>query len=223
MNPRYVRNIPALSEPQCQLLHQKRALVVGCGGLGGHLIDQLARLGIGHLRIVDGDRLEPTNLNRQILAEVPLLGLSKAKAAAAKVLRINPDVQLDVIDEFLTIDNAASLVSGCNVVLDGLDNIPSRKLLAKAAQEAKIPYVYGAVQGWVAQAALFLPEESFLESLYPENCRMEDSSVLSFTPALCAAMQSALCTKFLVGQPVETGVLYYCDLQSMEYMTIPLK
>lgn len=223
MNPRYVRNIPALTEAECRLLQEKRVLIVGCGGLGGHLADQLARLGVGYLRIADGDTLEPTNLNRQILAEVPLLGLSKARAAAAKILRVNPEVQLDVIDTFLTADNALSLVSGCDVVLDGLDNIPSRRLLAKAAKKAGIPYVYGAVQGWVAQAAVSLPGDGLLDALYPQDCPAMDNSVLSFTPALCAAMQAALCTKLLVGRPVESGVLHYCDLLSQEFMTIPLK
>lgn len=223
MNPRYVRNIPALTEAECRLLQEKRVLIVGCGGLGGHLADQLARLGVGYLRIADGDTLEPTNLNRQILAEVPLLGLSKARAAAAKILRVNPEVQLDVIDTFLTADNAPSLVSGCDVVLDGLDNIPSRRLLAKAAEKSGIPYVYGAVQGWVAQAAVSLPGDGLLDALYPQDSPAMDNSVLSFTAALCAAMQAALCTKLLVGRPVESSVLYYCDLLSQEFMTIPLK
>lgn len=223
MNPRYVRNIPALTEAECRLLQEKRVLIVGCGGLGGHLADQLARLGVGYLRIADGDTLEPTNLNRQILAEVPLLGLNKARAAAAKILRVNPEVQLDVIDTFLTADNAPSLVNGCDVVLDGLDSIPSRRLLAKAAEKAGIPYVYGAVQGWVAQAAVSLPGDGLLDALYPQDSPAMDNSVLSFTPALCAAMQAALCTKLLVGRPVESGVLYYCDLLSQEFMTIPLK
>ena len=63
MDPRYARNVPALSEAECELLRRKRVLVVGCGGLGGHLIDMLARIGIGSLRVVDGDAFEPSNLN----------------------------------------------------------------------------------------------------------------------------------------------------------------
>ena len=66
MDPRYARNVPALSEAECELLRRKRVLVVGCGGLGGHLIDMLARIGIGSLRVVDGDAFEPSNLNRQL-------------------------------------------------------------------------------------------------------------------------------------------------------------
>ena len=79
MEPRYARNIPALTEEECALLRQKRVLVVGCGGLGGHIIDQLCRIGVGIIRAVDGDVFEPTNLNRQLLSDVLRLGISKAK------------------------------------------------------------------------------------------------------------------------------------------------
>lgn len=92
MDPRYVRNVPALSEAECELLRRKRVLVVGCGGLGGHLIDMLARIGIGSLRVVDGDAFEPSNLNRQLLSEVSLLGVGKAQTAAERVRRVNPNV-----------------------------------------------------------------------------------------------------------------------------------
>ena len=88
MEPRYERNLPALTEEACQILRKKRVLVVGCGGLGGHLIDMLARIGIGAMRVVDGDVFEPSNLNRQLLSEVPLLGISKARAAADRVARV---------------------------------------------------------------------------------------------------------------------------------------
>ena len=70
MQPRYARNIPALTAAECEILKQKRVLVVGCGGLGGHIIDQLTRIGIGAVRVVDGDVFEETNLNRQLLSEV---------------------------------------------------------------------------------------------------------------------------------------------------------
>ena len=102
MDPRYARNVPALSEAECELLRRKRVLVVGCGGLGGHLIDMLARIGIGSLRVVDGDAFEPSNLNRQLLSEVSLLGVGKAQTAAERVRRVNPNVAVHAVGEFLT-------------------------------------------------------------------------------------------------------------------------
>lgn len=222
MELRYARNIPALTEAECNLLRKKRVLVVGCGGLGGHIIDQLARIGVGSLRVVDGDVFEPSNLNRQLLSRIPLLGVSKARAAAEHVARVNPDVQVEAVEDFMTRRKVHSLIEGCDVVMDALDNIPSRRLLAAACEESGIPYVYGAIQGWVAQAAVSMPGDRLIDLLYPEEIEIRDKSVLSFTPALCASMQTALCVKLLVGRNVENGKIYYFDLLNQEFETIPM-
>ncbi len=221
MDGRYVRNLPALTEKECTILREKRILVVGCGGLGGHIVDQLARIGIGSLRVVDGDVFEESNLNRQLLSSVPLLGISKARAAAEHIARVNPEIAVEAVEAFLTEENAAELLDDCDMVLDALDNIPSRKILAAACSEAGVPYVYGAIQGWVAQAAISTPGDQLIEALYPEEIEISDKSVLSFTPALCASLQTSLCVKYLVGRPVETGTVYYFDLLNLEYETIP--
>lgn len=222
MDPRYARNIPALTETECLALRNKRVLIVGCGGLGGHLIDLLARIGVGHLRMVDGDVFEPSNLNRQLLSSVPLLGVSKAKAAADHVARVNPDVTVEALEAYLTEANVSLLLADCDAVLDALDNIPSRKLLAAACEEAGIPYIYGAIQSWVAQAAISMPGDHLISTLYPEGIRITDKSVLSFTPALCASMQAALCVKLLLGKNVETGRIFYFDLLNQEFETIDM-
>ena len=197
-------------------------LVVGCGGLGGHIIDQLVRIGVGSLRVVDGDVFEESNLNRQLLSQVPLLGISKAKAAAEHIQRVNPDVTVEAVEEFMTEDNVQRLIGDCDIVLDALDNIPSRRILAAACETAGIPYVYGAIQGWVAQAGISMPGDGLIKKLFPEDVVIRDKSVLSFTPALCASMQAGLCVKLLCGRPVESGKLYYFDLQDMEFETIPM-
>lgn len=222
MQVRYERNIPALSEQECSLLQQKKVLVAGCGGLGGHIIELLARIGVGGIICVDGDTFDESNLNRQLLSETALLGTSKAEAAKARIARINPDVQVKIVSSFITEENAAELISGCDAVIDALDSIPARRMLAKVCSDAGVPYVYGAIRGWVAQAAISMPGDGLIERLYPENVTTSDKSVLSFTPALCASMQAALCTKLLCGRPVEGGKLYYFDLQDMEFETIPM-
>ena len=222
MDGRYARNIPALTNAECEALRQKRILVVGCGGLGGHIIDQLARIGVGFLRVVDGDVFEASNLNRQLLSCVPLLGVSKAKAAADHIARINPDVAVEAAEAFLSESNAESLLENCDIVMDALDNIPSRRILAAACKKANIPYIYGAIQGWVAQAAISMPGDHLIDTLYPEEIEITDKSVLSFTPALCASMQTALCVKWLLGRSVETGTIYYFDLLNQEFETIPM-
>ena len=222
MEPRYERNIPALTEAECLSLGKKKVLVVGCGGLGGHIIDQLARIGVGFLRVADGDVFEASNLNRQLLSSVPLLGVNKARAAADHIARVNPEVTVEAVEEFLTEVNASALIDGCDAVLDALDNVPSRRLLASSCEKAGIPYIYGAIQGWVAQAAISLPGDDLIGKLFPEEVEIRDKSVLSFTPALCASMQVALCVKLLTGRPVKTGTVYYFDLLNQEFETIPM-
>ena len=222
MEDRYLRNIPALSEEECNLLCHKRVLVVGCGGLGGNLISILLRIGVGNLRIVDGDVFEATNLNRQLFSSVPNLGRNKAKAAAQIAGSINPDVNVDVIDAFFTEENADALLQDCDIAIDALDNIPGRRLLAATCEKAGLPLVYGAISGWVAQAALSLPGDKLIETLYPEDTVVRDKSVLSFTPALCASMQASLCIKYLTGRPVSSGTIYYFDLLNQEFETIPM-
>ena len=222
MKARYERNVPALTEAECEALRRKRVLVVGCGGLGGHLIEMLARIGIGALRVVDGDVFEPSNLNRQLLSEVPTLGLSKAKAAATRINRVNPEVEVEAVTENMTEVNVHELLQGCDAVLDGLDNIESRRVLASACTRAGIPYIYGAVNGWVAQAAISMPGDHLVDILYPKDVVIKNKSVLSFTPALCASVQVSLCVKLLVGRAVETGTVCYFDLLNQEFETIPM-
>ena len=222
MEDRYLRNIPALSQEECDLLRHKRVLVVGCGGLGGNLISILLRIGVGNLRIVDGDVFEATNLNRQLFSSIPALGHNKARIANQRASNINPDVQVDVVEEFLTEENAEALLQDCDIALDALDNIPGRRLLAAACEKAGIPMVYGAISGWVAQAALSLPGDKLIETLYPEDTVVRDKSVLSFTPALCASVQASLCIKYLTGRPVDSGKIYYFDLLNQEFETISM-
>lgn len=223
MNNRYLRNIPALSEAECTLLHSKTVAVIGCGGLGGYLIEYLARIGVGCIRCVDGDVFEESNLNRQLLSTASGIGRSKAEAAAARIREINPDVQAESHHVFLDSSNAGRLIRGCDGVLDALDNIESRRILAEACDAEGIPYVYGAISGWVAQAAISMPGDRLMERLYPEDAQFRDKSALSFTPALCAAMQACLCVKLLTGRPVESGKLHYVDLLWEEYEKIPVK
>lgn len=222
MEERYLRNIPALTEAEQLLLRRKRVLIAGCGGIGGHLVDLLLRVGVGHIRVVDGDVFEASNLNRQLLSGLPQLGQSKAQAAEYHGVRVNPDVVVEAHGVYMTEDNANALVDGCDVVLDALDNIESRRILSAACGRAGIPYIFGAVCGWTAQAAISMPGDHLINILYPEDVVRKDKSVLSFTPALCASLQASLCVKLLAGRPVDTGKLYHFDLLEMEFETFPL-
>ena len=216
MEERYIRNLGALTEEECAVLRGKTVFVAGCGGLGGYLIEMLLRLGVGEIRAADGDVFEASNLNRQLLSSPSTLGSGKAAAAAARAREINPEVRFAAVSDFVTEENAAELVKGCDAVLDALDNIAARRLLAAACAEAGVPLIHGAICGWTAQAAVVMPGDDLIGRIYPEGSRLSSKASLSFTPPFCAAMQMALCTRILTGRPVETGRLYMADLLDME-------
>ena len=220
MEERYIRNLGALTEAECALLREKTVLVAGCGGLGGYLIEMLLRLGVGEIRAADGDRFEASNLNRQLLSAPGVLGRSKAEVAAERAASVNPDVRFVAVPEFVTEANVDELVRGCDAVLDALDNIPSRQLLAKACAEAQIPMIHGAICGWTAQAAIVLPGDGMLDWVYPEGAALKSKASLSFTPPFCAALQTALCVRLLTGREVEAGNLYVADLLDMEMASL---
>lgn len=220
MEERYIRNLGALSEAECAMLRAKTVLVAGCGGLGGYLIEMLLRLGVGEIRAADGDRFEASNLNRQLLSAPGLLGREKAEVAAERAAAVNPDVRFVAVPEFVTEKNVGQLVRGCDAVLDALDNIASRRMLAQACSAAGVPLIHGAICGWSAQAAVVLPGDDLIEQIYPEGAALKSKASLSFTPPFCAALQTALCARLLTGREVETGRLYVADLLDMELYSL---
>lgn len=222
MHRRYLRNIPALSEEECLRLHDKRVLVAGCGGLGGYITEMLARVGVGMIRVVDGDCFEATNLNRQLLSTPSVLGKSKAETAANRIAAINPDVDVESHFAFLDESNASGLISGCDLVMDALDNIESRRILARHCEALAVPFVFGAISGWLAQCALSMPGDKLIEKLYPQGVEIKDKSALSFTPALCAAMQCSFAVRWLCGRKVEASSLKCFDLLDMEFESIDM-
>ena len=222
MRPRHIRNLPAISEADCAALAEKSVAIIGCGGLGGYLAELAARVGIGHITLVDGDCFEESNLNRQLYSSPAVLGRSKAEAAAERLRSLDPEISVRVVNAFLDDSNALDTVSGCDAVLDALDNIAARRSLAKACQAAGVPLVHGAIAGWTAQAAVSMPGDGLLDILYPDGTVLKDKSALSFTPAFCAAVQLSLCVRLLTGKGVESGRLWCFDLFSLELEQIDL-
>ncbi len=223
MEQRYIRSVGAITEAECALLKRKRIFVAGCGGLGGHIIDMLLRIGVGEICCADGDVFESSNLNRQLLSTEDNLGLSKAAAAEIHAGCVNSSVVFHAYSGFITEENAGELIKGCDAVMDALDTVSSRRILKSACDRLQIPYIYGAVQGWTAQAALSLPGDGLFNMLYPrEDVAITDKSILSFTPALCASLQTALCVKLLCGREVFPGRIYYFDLEEPDYEVLNL-
>lgn len=204
LSERYIRNEQMLSAEENKRLREFSIAVVGCGGLGGHIIEMLARLGVGRLTLIDGDVFEPSNLNRQLLATPENLGQSKAKEAEKRVLLINPEVQVLSRQTRLEAHNAEELLKGHDLICDALDNIPTRLIIEGIAAKLQIPVVFGAIAGWYAQIGSVMPGDRLLEKLYMKSEVEQGLEVYlgnpSFTPALAASLQVAEAVKILLGK-----------------------
>ena len=205
---RYIRNQNMLSAEENQRLRSFRVAVVGCGGLGGHILEMLARLGIGSLTAIDADVFEVSNLNRQLLSRPSNIGKPKALEAKKHLGEINPDVRVQAFHERLTAQNAVKLLGGHDLVCDALDNISSRRVVQRAAEMLNIPMVYGAIAGWYAQVGTIFPGDRLLDRIYEDRSVDKGAETElgnpSFTPALAASLQVAECLKVLLHKP---GVL----------------
>lgn len=163
---RYLRNLGIIGiEGQLKLL-RSTAAVAGAGGLGGTIIELLARCGIGHLIIIDNGRFVENNLNRQVLATEECLGKFKAKIAAARVEAINSAVTVTTYNRAITAQNVVRMIKGADVVLDGLDNLPIRLAVADACNKLGIPFVHGAIAGFSGQVMTIMPGDKGLNALY---------------------------------------------------------
>lgn len=215
-----------LSQKENLHLRTLRVAVVGCGGLGGYIIEMLARLGIGYLTVIDGDVFEPSNLNRQILSKPENIGEPKAREAKLRVKEINPEITTVAVYEFLSDDNAKEFLNGHDLIMDALDNIESRRIIEKAAEKLNTPLIFGAIAGWYAQVCTIMPGDRVLERLYPEG--MEKGAEThygnpSFTPALAASIQVAEAIKVLLnkGSLLRNKVLSI-NLLNHEYQVVEL-
>ncbi|HZV81801.1 MAG TPA: HesA/MoeB/ThiF family protein [Geobacteraceae bacterium] len=219
---RYQRNRQTIhAEGQLRLFRSKVA-VVGCGGLGGYIIEQLARLGVGSLVVVDPDVFEEHNLNRQLLSSLDGLGKSKVAAAVARVGGINPAVTVTPYDVAFSAANGAELFDGVQLVVDALDSIPVRLELADVCRRLELPLVHGAIGGWYGHVATQFPGEKCIESIYrnwASGKGMEQQlGNPSFTPAVVASMQVAEACKLLLGETqLLRGRILSVDLLSMEF------
>lgn len=200
---RYSRNVAALTEEECARLAAKHVAVVGCGGLGGLVIESLARIGVGYLRVIDGDVFEESNLNRQLLCTEDAIGREKALVAVERVRAVNGEVEAEPIVAYLSESNAIQLLSGTDCVVDCLDNLEARFWMAHACQNLGIPVVYGAIAGWFGQACTVYPGDPSFVSIYGEpfgESQHKKLGNLPFTAYSISAIQAAEAVKVILGR-----------------------
>lgn len=222
---RYQRNRSMFTLADQFLLFQSQIVVVGCGGLGGYVIEELTRLGIGRIIAIDPDIFEECNLNRQLFSSPNNLGKPKVAAALARVNEINPTVTLIPIHESFGSSNGREIISGATVVVDALDNIATRLDLAEICTELKIPLVYGAIGGWFGQVTTQLPGDTAVQDIYRNWVAgkgiEQELGNPSFTPAIVASLQVAEVCKLVLGKgELLRNRKLYIDLLDMEIQEI---
>ena len=199
---RYDRQImiPGIGEIGQEKLKKARVVIAGSGGLGSPISFYLTAAGVGTLRIIDNDRVELSNLNRQILHWDKDIGKAKATSAREKLTQLNKNVMIETIDTIIDETNVSKLVAGFDVIVDAMDNMPTRYLLNKAAIEHRIPFVHGAVSGLEGRAMTIIPGKSAcIRCLYHATPPKKKFPVLGTTPAIIGTIQATEVVKYLTG------------------------
>ena len=234
---RYSRHLrlPEVGVPGQRKLESSRVLMIGAGGLGSPACFYLAAAGVGHLRIVDDDVVDRSNLQRQILHTEASIGALKVASAQAALSALNPRTQLQAVPERVTSDNIERLLEDVDVVLDGSDNFPARYLLNDACVKLAKPLVYGAVQRFEGQVSVFdagrqRGQAPCYRCLFPEppapgfapNC--SEAGVLGVLPGVIGLLQATEVIKLLlgIGEPLRGRLLHF-DALAMRFRELRLR
>lgn len=186
---RYQRNIGSLGAAGQKALLEKKVIVVGLGGLGGYVLEELARAGLGQIVGVDPDIFDETNLNRQLLAELGNLGKSKVPEAKKRLQKINKAVEFTgFADPFDKLPEQTW--SEADLVFDCLDNIEDRLKLADNCSLANVPLVHGAIGGWYGEVGIVWPGTGTLAKMY--GSRRKGIEQYLGTPPFTAAITASL-------------------------------
>ncbi|MES2860333.1 MAG: HesA/MoeB/ThiF family protein [Pseudomonadota bacterium] len=218
---RYARHLvlAEIGGPGQQKLADATVAIVGAGGVGGPAALYLAAAGVGTLRLIDGDVVSLSNLQRQIAFDTADIGRSKIEAASDRLGAINPHVRVEGLDHPLIPENAAELLAGADVVLDGTDSFATRHAVNAACVAAGIPLVSGALGRWSGQVGVFLGRPCY-RCLVPDIPTDEETcarvGVVGALAGVVGAMAALETIKLITGagQPLTARLLLYDGLSA---------
>jgi len=224
---RYDRQIMirGLGEDGQEKLKRAKVIIAGSGGLGSPAAIYIAAAGVGTIRIVDYDRVELSNLNRQVLHWNNDIGRSKVDSASEKLSQLNQSVKIEAVEETINEANISQLVAGFDVIVDGMDNLPTRYLLNKAAIENHITFIHGAVYGLEGRAMTIIPgKTACLRCVYRGLIPHEKFPVIGVTPAVIGCIQATEVIKYIVGiGKLLTNSLLVYDGLNMKFAELVVK
>lgn len=224
---RYARQLllPGWGEEGQARLRAATVLIAGAGGLGSPVAFALAQAGVGTLRICDFDTPDLSNLNRQFLHDESRLGLNKAESARQTLARVNPHVRVEAVATRIDEATAERLLAGTHLVLDCLDNYPTRFVLNAAARRCGIPLVHGSIWGFEGRVTFLQPPETpCLACIFPAAPPAQTFPVVGTTPGATGMLQAAEALKYLVGVgDLLKGRLLCCDFQDMRFLEVRVR
>ena len=205
--------IPGFGRTGQSKLKVAHVVVAGLGGLGSPASIYLAAAGIGHITIIDAQRVELSNLNRHVLHWESDIGQPKVKSATEKLTAMNSNIKVDGVFRQITSENVGQLIKGADVVVDGLDNYSTRYLLNEACVQNNIPLIHGAVEGLVGQVMTILPGKGpCLKCAVPkEPPKKSLFPVLGATPGVIGCLQAMEAIKLItgIGKPLVGRMLIF--------------
>ena len=223
---RYLRNTAAYSLAEQARLLRSRAAMVGLGGLGGHVLEILARTGVGHICAADGDEFQPSNLNRQLLCTRRSINGYKCAAAAARVQLVNPAVDFEPVAAYLDEALMGRFLVGADLAVDALGGLSDRPALLRQAAQAGIPLVTAAVAGQAGYVATVLPGATGPADIFgTADSTAAETSLGTPAPAVAtaAALMSAEALNILCGRgPRLAGAMLVFDLGAMSFERVVL-
>jgi len=207
--------LPELGEAGQQKLLTARVLVIGAGGLGSALIPYLTAAGVGTLGIIDHDRVELSNLARQVIHESGDIGRLKVESARDRVEELTPDVRVITYAEALTPENAERIIAGYDVVADGCDNFATRFVVNDACVKLGTPLVSAAIAGWQGQVMSIVPGgptyRDFVHEDAPEANTCRESGVIGPLAGIIGSMQALEVLRVILGKPALGGKVAIYD------------
>ena len=227
---RYSRHLllPEIGEDGQQKLANSKVLLVGVGGLGSPIALYLTAAGVGTLGLVDSDVVSLTNLQRQVLYSTQQIDQKKVIAARQRLLELSPETQIEIYPFRLEKENAFSIISQYDLVIDGCDNFQTRYLINDTCRELHIPYIYGSIGAFQGQVALFdFSDGKSYRDLFPEQEEFEalqlPKGVMGVMPGVIGSLQAAEAIKKIVGcGNTLTNKLFTIDLLTMQTMVVEL-
>ena len=210
---RYARQILMFGEEGQKRLKAASVLIAGAGGLGTVISLYLAAAGVGRLRIIDCDVVDESNLNRQILHWSQDIGRPKTASVMEKLAALNPLIRIEARPGRITEESVGELARGCNLIVDAMDNFPTRYLLNRTALEQNVPFIHGAVRGFFGQTTTVIPGKGpCLRCFIPASPPREVFPIVGATCGVIGSIEAAEAIKLLTGQgePL-TGRIFIWD------------